>query len=198
MVSQASLGLQRVLRVDGHLVDSLTLAKIIDTIEQQEATFELNALHIGPSKKDFSFLSLTLFARDTTHLEQVCEHLLPYGVQLEPQRTKENADGSASELPVNESKAMKPIETLAPRHIQAHAPLTLQGVFAQKLPQGVLVSSHEVWPVVVSSRQASLHQSHQWVIAIHADAHTATLTPLSQVDHERETVVMGTQGVLWQ
>ncbi len=196
MFSQPALVLQRVLRVDGHLVDSLTLAKIIDTIEQHQASFELNALHIGPSKKDFSFLSITLFVKDEAHLTEVCTALMPYGVQLEPARRLDTQD--SSQTLTTDAKPMKSIETLAPRHIQAQAPLTLQGVFAQKLPQGVLVSSQEVWPVMVSSRQASLHQSHQWVIAIHAEAHTATLTPLAQVDHERETVVMGTQGVLWQ
>ncbi len=65
--------------LSGHLIDSLTLSKVIDRIQQQGGDYRLNDIRIGGVKQDISSVSLTLQAPDADKMAALVEMLIPYG-----------------------------------------------------------------------------------------------------------------------
>lgn len=63
----------------GHLIDSLTLSKIADQILRADGYYELNDIRVGTRQKDFSSVSMTVFAENETRLKDLMETLKPYG-----------------------------------------------------------------------------------------------------------------------
>lgn len=63
----------------GHLIDSLTLSKIADHIEQLGGSYELNDLRIGSQRQDISSINMTLYADTPEQLTALIADLTPYG-----------------------------------------------------------------------------------------------------------------------
>jgi N-dimethylarginine dimethylaminohydrolase len=73
---------QSTVELRGHLLDSLTLAKVLDKIQAHQAGYELHNIQVGSRRDHLSSVSLTIQANSTDHLNQVLEALQPYGTDL--------------------------------------------------------------------------------------------------------------------
>lgn len=73
----------------GHLIDSLTLSKIADHIEQRNGSYELNDIRIGVHRQDISEINMTVFAPTPEQLQQLLEDLKPYGAVPSGQQSAE-------------------------------------------------------------------------------------------------------------
>ncbi len=78
----------RTIELNGHLMDSLTLSKVLDTIEKLGGDFELQSIDIGHSRKDFSQAQIDVIAPDNDTLEAIIE-------AVQPQMTKNPASSTA-------------------------------------------------------------------------------------------------------
>lgn len=80
-VEQAAL--TRTVELKGHVIDSLTLSKVIDRVQQLGGDYRLNDIRVGSLKKDISSLNLTLLAPDESTMSQLLDAVVPYGAQIE-------------------------------------------------------------------------------------------------------------------
>jgi hypothetical protein len=62
----STTAVRKPIELTGHLFDSLTVSKALDTIENLGGDFELKAIDIGHSKKAFSNLKLDVIAPSIT------------------------------------------------------------------------------------------------------------------------------------
>lgn len=69
------------LALEGHVFDSLTLNKALDTILAKDGHFLITNVRIGASKEEVSSVHLTVFGKDDAHLKQVLEALAPLAPQ---------------------------------------------------------------------------------------------------------------------
>ncbi|HEY9746482.1 MAG TPA: hypothetical protein V6C99_09735 [Oculatellaceae cyanobacterium] len=69
----------------GHLIDSLTLSKVADRIEQAGGFYELNDIRIGIHRQDISEINMTVFAQTDAQLQAIIEDLKPYGAVADSQ-----------------------------------------------------------------------------------------------------------------
>ena len=67
-------------RVSGHIIDSLILAKILDTIVEAGASYRLAELKVGTSHNDPSHAELEITAEDDDALASLLAELHPHGV----------------------------------------------------------------------------------------------------------------------
>ena len=67
--------------LEGHLIDSLTLAKVIDIIQQRGGDYTLNHIQVGNQKHDTSSAHLTITAPDDATLQALLNELASYGVK---------------------------------------------------------------------------------------------------------------------
>ncbi len=65
--------------LQGHLIDSLTLAKVIDLIQEFGGDYELDNLCIGHQKNELSSVVLTIHAPTAKKLTEILEQVRPYG-----------------------------------------------------------------------------------------------------------------------
>lgn len=82
----------QVCEISGHLIDSLTLAKVIDLIQAAQCRYAVTDIRIGMAKQDVSYARLSLFADNNEQLQKVLADLAPYGVR---QLTLPNASTQA-------------------------------------------------------------------------------------------------------
>lgn len=79
-----------VLELSGHIIDSLTLAKVIDKIQSFGLEYQINDLRIGRRKHDISFAQLSLWAEDERDLQHALDELAAHGalpLRSDPVRT---------------------------------------------------------------------------------------------------------------
>jgi hypothetical protein len=76
-------GLARTVELKGHVIDSLTLSKVIDRVQQLGGDYRLNDIHVGSLKKDISAINLTLIAPDAETMNALMEAVAPYGAVAE-------------------------------------------------------------------------------------------------------------------
>jgi hypothetical protein len=74
------VGLSATVELKGHLIDSLTLSKVIDRVQQLGGDYQLNDIRVGNLKKDITYVNLTLQAASESVMEQLLEAIAPYGV----------------------------------------------------------------------------------------------------------------------
>lgn len=79
--NQTSLTHKQAVQIQGHLIDSLTLAKVIDLVQSQGGDYHLNHLAIGHLKNELSTVMLTIEAESAEKLNTILESLTPYGVK---------------------------------------------------------------------------------------------------------------------
>ncbi len=117
----------------GHLIDSLTLSKVVDLIQQLGGDYLVNDLRVGNLKKDISFANMTLWAPTEAVMAELLEAIAPYGAvaSIAPENPKTVTCTAAGSLP--------------------------DGAFAVKLPQQVFmagawhpVASGGLWALVLT------------------------------------------------
>jgi hypothetical protein len=69
-----------IIELSGHIIDSLTLAKVIDRIQAAECNYQINDLQIGQKKNDMSTAQISLWPRNTETLNALLLDLKAYGV----------------------------------------------------------------------------------------------------------------------
>lgn len=78
-MSQTTMAAQTTLLLEGHLLDSLTLSKVIDRIQELGGDYTLNHIQIGDLKRKTSMINITIQAPDQPRLDTILEELKPYG-----------------------------------------------------------------------------------------------------------------------
>lgn len=63
----------------GHIIDSLLLPKVLDTINSLGATYEIEDFKIGKSQDDPSYVRIEVRADSASKLERVLADILPHG-----------------------------------------------------------------------------------------------------------------------
>lgn len=69
-----------VVELSGHIIDSLLLAKVLDTILEAGADYRIDDIQVGRTNTDGSRARLVIFAQDLRTLERLLENLNVYGV----------------------------------------------------------------------------------------------------------------------
>ena len=77
---QESEGLSVTVELKGHLIDSLTLSKVIDLVQHLEGDYHLNDIRVGSHKKDISSINMTLYAPNEGTMDHILEVIAHYGV----------------------------------------------------------------------------------------------------------------------
>lgn len=80
--SSSPASLSATITLQGHLIDSLTLAKVIDIIQAGGGNYQINDIRIGIHKTDFTSANMTLFAPDEARLQKILEAIRPHGAKL--------------------------------------------------------------------------------------------------------------------
>jgi len=72
----------REIELEGHIIDSLILTKVFDTIMDMGGTFEVLEFDIGKHTEDESYAYLLVKGRDQGHLDEILTQLHRYGANL--------------------------------------------------------------------------------------------------------------------
>ncbi|MEW6542916.1 MAG: TIGR00300 family protein [Nitrospirota bacterium] len=67
----------------GHIIDSLILAKVLDTILMMGGTFDLEEVRIGATRGEPSFARIVVRASSARLLEEILEAIQPHGASVE-------------------------------------------------------------------------------------------------------------------
>jgi lysine-ketoglutarate reductase/saccharopine dehydrogenase-like protein (TIGR00300 family) len=89
MPTPAALPQQEIVRLDGHLLDSMVLPKVLDAIVDAGATYTILELDVGATRIDQSHIRLEVSCRDEGALAALLEGLQVHGVNVE---SDENAE----------------------------------------------------------------------------------------------------------
>ncbi len=68
-----------VVRVSGHIIDSLILPKILDEIMDQRGSFEILEMHVGKRQTDVSHARIRVDAPSTPHLQAILKRIARLG-----------------------------------------------------------------------------------------------------------------------
>jgi lysine-ketoglutarate reductase/saccharopine dehydrogenase-like protein (TIGR00300 family) len=69
--------------LQGHIIDSLILAKILDTILQIGGTFDIIEMKVGSTREDSSFTKIKVQADSTQLLDEILQAIQPHGAIVE-------------------------------------------------------------------------------------------------------------------
>ncbi|HEX6067844.1 MAG TPA: TIGR00300 family protein [Nitrososphaera sp.] len=69
------------IEVRGHLIDSMILTRIFDTVMDLKGDFQVLEFRVGKKKKDVSYARLLVRGRDDEHLENILEAVYREGAQ---------------------------------------------------------------------------------------------------------------------
>jgi lysine-ketoglutarate reductase/saccharopine dehydrogenase-like protein (TIGR00300 family) len=65
--------------LEGHIIDSLILAKVLDTVQQMGGTFDLEDVNIGTTRENSSHAKIHVKAPSPELLQQILEAIQPHG-----------------------------------------------------------------------------------------------------------------------
>lgn len=69
--------------LEGHVIDSLILAKVLDTILQRSGTFTIEEMHVGATREDASTATIAVHADSPQRLAAVLHAIQPHGAMVE-------------------------------------------------------------------------------------------------------------------
>jgi len=75
--------LSQVIEVEGHLIDSMILSKILDTIMDLQGEFEFLEFNIGKRKDDYSSTKIQINGESEEHLDNIIREVLRLGAMLQ-------------------------------------------------------------------------------------------------------------------
>jgi len=70
---------EKIVEVEGHLIDSMILTKIFDEIMDQQGDFEVLEFKIGKRMEDHSYIKMIVKGRDQDHLDSLLKDLYRLG-----------------------------------------------------------------------------------------------------------------------
>lgn len=74
---------QETVRISGHIIDSLLLAKVLDIILMMGGTFDLEDVHIGKTREEPSHARIVIRATSGTLLDDILKAVQPHGASVE-------------------------------------------------------------------------------------------------------------------
>ena len=74
---------QETVRISGHIIDSLLLAKVLDIILRMGGTFDLEDVHIGTTREEPSRARIVIQAGSKTLLDDILKAIQPHGATIE-------------------------------------------------------------------------------------------------------------------
>lgn len=74
--------ISRTIEIQGHIVDSLTLSKILDIIFNSNARCEIQDIKIGLEKKDFSYAKIKISTTTQQIMDNLLEKIIKQGAVL--------------------------------------------------------------------------------------------------------------------
>jgi lysine-ketoglutarate reductase/saccharopine dehydrogenase-like protein (TIGR00300 family) len=74
---------QETVVLDGHIIDSLILAKVLDTILMMGGSFDLSEVKIGATRKEPSHTRIVVRAATSALLDEILEAIQPHGATVE-------------------------------------------------------------------------------------------------------------------
>jgi len=72
----------REIELEGHVIDSLTLTKVLDKIMDLDGEFEIITFRVGTHKRDPSYVRLAVKGRDEPHLDAILSTLHRLGARI--------------------------------------------------------------------------------------------------------------------
>ena len=69
--------------LEGHIIDSLILAKVLDTILQRSGTFTIKEMHVGATREDASAATIAVHADSPQRLTAILHAIQPHGAVAE-------------------------------------------------------------------------------------------------------------------
>jgi lysine-ketoglutarate reductase/saccharopine dehydrogenase-like protein (TIGR00300 family) len=70
------------IEMEGHLIDSLILTKVLDKIMDMGGEFEIKAFKIGEKKNDTSYVQIAVMGDDPAHLDRILLELHSLGARM--------------------------------------------------------------------------------------------------------------------
>ena len=70
------------IEMEGHLIDSQMLTRVLDKIMDMRGEFEIKSFQIGQKKNDTSYVQVTVSGEDAAHLDRILLELNALGAQL--------------------------------------------------------------------------------------------------------------------
>ncbi|VVB69406.1 Uncharacterised protein [uncultured archaeon] len=70
------------IEMEGHLIDSQMLTRVLDKIMDMGGEFEIKNLRVGQKKNDTSYVQITVIGEDAAHLDRVMLELHALGARL--------------------------------------------------------------------------------------------------------------------
>lgn len=70
------------IEMEGHLIDSQMLTRVLDKIMDMGGEFEIKSFQIGQKKNDTSYVQVTVSGEDAAHLDRILLELNALGAQL--------------------------------------------------------------------------------------------------------------------
>lgn len=70
------------IKLSGHIIDSFTIQKVMDTIIDQGGDYEIEELNVGKHNTDISTARIRIEAKDKITLEQILDRVTDLGAQL--------------------------------------------------------------------------------------------------------------------
>ncbi len=67
--------------LEGHLLDSLLLSKILDIVLREGGQFILKEITVGENRSDLSHVSMEIQAEDNAHLSRIFHAIEPHGAK---------------------------------------------------------------------------------------------------------------------
>lgn len=67
----------------GHIIDSLTLSKVLDLILHDGGHYQITRIDIGKTRQDTSHAELVVSAPDAVRLELILQSIQKHGVTVE-------------------------------------------------------------------------------------------------------------------
>ncbi|MBK5280882.1 MAG: TIGR00300 family protein [Nitrospiraceae bacterium] len=77
---------QETVLLQGHIIDSLILAKVLDTILMMGGTFDLQDMQIGKTREEPSRAKITVRASSAQLLSEILHAIQPHGASVESER----------------------------------------------------------------------------------------------------------------
>ena len=75
--------MSQVIEVEGHLIDSMILSKILDTIMDLQGEFEFLEFNVGKRKNDYSSTKIQINGESKEHLDKIISEVLRLGAMLQ-------------------------------------------------------------------------------------------------------------------
>ncbi|HEU0068470.1 MAG TPA: TIGR00300 family protein, partial [Nitrospiraceae bacterium] len=77
---------QEIVLLQGHIIDSLILAKVLDTILMMGGTFDIQDMQIGKTREEPSRARIVVRASSAKLLSEILHAIQPHGASIESER----------------------------------------------------------------------------------------------------------------